>query len=191
MRKEIGTVKISSGLFYVVDPCYIKSHAVLHKPDFDMRVFEKIVGDEKYDSLFGGVMGKIPIGTHSVFAHFDDDKDMKGAIKKLEIFVEVPEKDEKIKKVVLGKIGVDAGLIYFVDPRYIKDHSIICNDSEWQDFCVKYYANGGDKENFAQMCSGIICNTYNGDGEYPVIAHMNKIGRINKIEIDFLDDGID
>ena len=30
--------------------------------------------------IFGGVMGKIPIGTHSVFAHFGQDPDMKDAI---------------------------------------------------------------------------------------------------------------
>ena len=189
MRKEIGTVTISSGLFYIVDPCYIKGFSQLHKPDFNQEAFEKLSGGEKYDSLFGGVMGKIPIGTHSVFSHFGQDPDMGDAIEKLEIFVEKND-NEKTKTVELGRIGVDAGLVYFADARKISEHSLLCNGEKWQDFCDNYYAKSdSDKKSFVLMCDGIICNTYHGDGEYAVIAETDMKGRIKKIEINFLDAG--
>ena len=85
----------------------------------------------------------------------------------------------------IGSIGVDAGLVYIVDPCYIKDHPIVFDDDKWQEFVKEYYANGGKKENFAEMCGGVIFNTHHGDGEYPVIATFDDDGSIEKIEIDF------
>ena len=89
-----------------------------------------------------------------------------------------------------GRIGVDAGLVYFADARKISEHSLLCDGEKWQDFCNKYYdKSDNDKKSFVLMCDGIICNTYYGDGEYAVIAETDMNGRIKKIEINFLDAG--
>jgi len=181
MRKQIGTVKISSGFFYVVDPCYIKSYPQLQKSEVE-KVFEQLSG-ENYDSIFGGVMGKLPNGTYKVFAHYDNDEDMKGAIEKIEIQI---TKGKNLKRIELGRIGVDAGIIYFVDPSNVKDNSLIYDEKRWQVFVNAYYnTKSAKKENFAQMCDGIICNTYGGDGEFPVYGFFDEKKSISKIVIDF------
>ena len=187
MRKQITKVIISSGLFYVVDPCYIKDHPYLHIPNIE-KIFEEFYA-EQYDSIFGGVMGRLPNGTYQVFAHYSEDEDMKGAIEKLEIQI---TEGKGLKRIKLGKIGVDAGIIYFVDPTKVKDNPLIYDENKWQEFVNEYYATKtADKENFVQMCDGIICNTYQGDGEFPVYGFFEENKTISKIEIDFLDDGID
>ena len=83
----------------------------------------------------------------------------------------------------IGTIGVDAGIVYSVDPCYIKHHEIIFNDEKWSEFVKQYYANR--ENNSAQICSGIVCNTANGDGEFPVYGHYDENGDIMKIEIEF------
>jgi len=181
MRKQIGTVQISSGLFYVVDPCYIKDQPSLHIEGIE-KVYEEFSG-EQYDSVFSGVMGRLPNGTYKVFAHYAEDEDMKGAIEKLEIQI---TKGKGLKRIELGRIGVDAGIIYFVDPSNVKNNPLIYDDDKWQEFCNVYYATKtAKKEHFAQICDGIICNTYGGDGEYPVYGFFEDNKTISKIEIDF------
>jgi len=93
--------------------------------------------------------------------------------------------DSKSIKKEIGRIGVDAGLVYIVDPCYVKDQPLIWDEEKWQEFVKEYYVSGGDKENFAEMCGGVIFNTHHGDGSYPVIATFDKEGSIEKIEIDF------
>ena len=181
MKKQIGSITISSGFFYVVDPCYIKGYPSLHIEGVE-KVYEKFFG-EQYDSMFGGVIGRLPNGTYQVFAHYDDDEDMKGAIEKLEIQITI---GSNLKRVELGRIGVDAGIIYFVDPSKVKDNPLIYDEKRWQVFVNAYYnTKTAKKENFAQMCDGIICNTYSGDGEYPVYGFFDEKKLISKIEIDF------
>ena len=182
MRKEIATVTISSGLFYVVDPCYIKDHPYLHIPGIE-KFYEEFYG-EQYDSMFGGVMGRLPNGTYPVFAHFDEDEDMKGSIEKLEVQI---TKGKGLKRIELGRIGVDAGLIYFVDPANVKDNPIVYDMEKWREFCHKYHSSKTEKEQFAQMCNGIVCTTYLGDGEYPVYGFFEDNKTISKIEIVFFD----
>lgn len=84
----------------------------------------------------------------------------------------------------IGTIGVDAGIVYIVDPCYIKHHEIIFKDEKWSEFVKQYRASR--ENNSAQICSGIVCTPPNGDGEYPVYGHFDKNGDIMKIEIEFV-----
>lgn len=85
-----------------------------------------------------------------------------------------------MKRVFVGKIGVDSGQIMIVDPCYIANHQMISDKSKWDEF--------NDSRNFnldiQEMCSGIVSRTRNGDGEYKIYATYDK-GGIKKLEIIF------
>jgi len=85
-----------------------------------------------------------------------------------------------LKRVLIGKIGVDSGQIMIVDPCYIANHKMISDKSKWNKF--------NEARNFdldiQEMCSGIVSRTRSGDGEYSVYATYDK-GGIKKLEIIF------
>lgn len=91
-----------------------------------------------------------------------------------------------VTKELIGHCGVDAGLIYIVDPCYIKSQPLVADGEKWQEFCQEFYK--GDKHggtHSREMCNGVVTNTRNGDGNYPVYAIKNKEGETLRIVIEF------
>lgn len=108
-----------------------------------------------------------------------------------------PSKPDIIKK-LLGKVGVDSGLIWIGDPCYIladkkrgksPEDSIsyselldLLDNSEPLRHCSVPYPLGHEG-------LGVCSTTYEGDGTYPVYGYFrNGENRPFKIEIDFQSD---
>ena len=86
---------------------------------------------------------------------------------------------------VVGHIGVDSGLVFISDPCYIKNHEILFNPDKWDNFCDERYGKNDDYEQTKEMCGGVVTNTANGDGLYPVYATFDEDGCVTKIEVVF------
>ncbi len=94
-----------------------------------------------------------------------------------------------VTKKLIGHCGVDAGLIYIVDPCYIKSQPLVADGERWQDFCNEFYKGDSGRKNEGthakEMCNGVVTNTRWGDGNYPVYAIQNKQGETLRIVIEF------
>lgn len=92
-----------------------------------------------------------------------------------------------MKKELVGRIDVDAGLIWIGDPSYTSDGRN--NADDWQDFCdflEKNEENGMvtiDHES-AHPGKAVVIGQIGGEGTYPVYVKRNKHGRIKRIIID-------
>jgi hypothetical protein len=99
---------------------------------------------------------------------------------------------EKSKRVLVGHIGVDAGLCWIGDPCYILHKEDGLPESlgkNWGDFCntlgevyptLKTFGfSNKDNEGL-----GVCVSTGWGDGYYPVYATI-KAGRVARISVDF------
>ena len=91
-----------------------------------------------------------------------------------------------IKKIKLGTCGVDAGLIYLVDPCYVQKEPLVTDPNMWQKFCKLFYAGQDKDTQSAGMCNGVIVNTRHGDGEFNVYGYYDDEG-IRKVEVSFVD----
>ena len=97
----------------------------------------------------------------------------------------------KIKR--LGTFGVDSGQFMIVDPCYLdkwKDNEFSPDDSVGGEFsytgaCCTALTGGGSLVNKIGARLAVVGNTGDGDGEYAVDAHIDKEGRIRKIEVTF------
>lgn len=107
------------------------------------------------------------------------------------------KKVKKNKKVQIGTVGVDAGLIWVGDPCYIigkggKDNPPYKETGkDWGKFCDRLQEKQGNKP-YAQFNFdlghaglGVCVNTAYGDGNYPVYAEMVD-GRIARVWVDFM-----
>ena len=114
-------------------------------------------------------------------------------------------KNEVIKRVLLGNVGVDSGQIMISDPCYVKDF----NDSE--DFNparaddagnYPYSYNGSCGATLSEAMGGqlgtihgVVSSTGYGDGCYEVWATIGESKgwgvRVHKLEVIFIDDSID
>lgn len=100
--------------------------------------------------------------------------------------------NKKYHKILMGHIGVDSGLVWIGDPCYIMsnkydrkkgfDYYKACEelgDKVWNSFNYELGHEG----------LGILTNTYDEDGTYPVYALVEeKGGRPVQILIDFSQD---
>ena len=91
-----------------------------------------------------------------------------------------------ITKILLGTCGVDAGLIYLVDPCYVQNQPLVRDSDKWQKFCKLFYKDQDKKTQSADMCAGVIVNTRHGDGEFNVYGYYDDEG-IRKVEVSFVD----
>jgi len=97
----------------------------------------------------------------------------------------------KVKR--LGTFGVDTGQFMIVDPAYLdtwKDNEFSPDDSVVGEFsyngaCCTSLTGGGSLVNKIGARLAVVGNTGDGDGEYAVDAHIDKEGRIRKIEVTF------
>lgn len=78
----------------------------------------------------------------------------------------------------IGKISVDAGIVWIGDPCYIKDNFFL----PWSKFCNKLGI--GVKE----FPEGLCLPSGYGDGSYIVYAEHGRDGVIQKVMIDFTGD---
>jgi len=97
----------------------------------------------------------------------------------------------KVKR--LGTFGIDTGQFMIVDPAYLdtwKDNEFSPDDSVVGEFsyngaCCTSLTGGGSLVNKIGARLAVVGNTGDGDGEYAVDAHIDKEGRIRKIEVTF------
>ena len=97
----------------------------------------------------------------------------------------------KVKR--LGTFGVDTGQFMIVDPAYLdtwKDNEFSPDDSVVGEFsyngaCCTSLTGGGSLVNKIGARLAVVGHTGDGDGEYAVDAHIDKEGRIRKIEVTF------
>lgn len=80
----------------------------------------------------------------------------------------------------VGHIGVDAGIVMFVDPCYIVE------DEKWGEFCDELFAN--EQNGVTHMRGGIVTSTLYGDGSYPVQVRRNSDGRVVEVRVLFDDE---
>ena len=96
----------------------------------------------------------------------------------------------KVKR--LGTFGVDSGQFMIVDPCYLdtwKDNEFNLREDAVGEFsfngaCCTSLA-GGSLYNAIGARLAVVGSTGDGDGEYAVDAHIDKEGRIRKIEVTF------
>ena len=96
----------------------------------------------------------------------------------------------KVKR--LGSFSVDSGQWLICDPSYLdkwKDNEFSPDDSVVGEFsysgaCCTSLAGGGSLVNKIGVRLAVVGST-GGDGEYAVDAHIDKEGRIRKIEVTF------
>jgi hypothetical protein len=96
----------------------------------------------------------------------------------------------KVKR--LGTFGIDTGQFIICDPAYLdkwKDNEFSPDDSVVGEFsyngaCCTSLTGGGSLVNKIGARLAVVGST-GGDGEYAVDAHIDKEGRIRKIEVTF------
>lgn len=99
--------------------------------------------------------------------------------------------------VLIGHVGVDAGMIMIGDPCYGEHEKNHPANRDWLEFCRWYEKVSGDGQypRFAEIPYdlghpglGVVCDSGFGDGTYPVYATIRDCGtwgrRIIKIEVD-------
>ena len=113
--------------------------------------------------------------------------------------------DRKNGKWLVGRVGVDAGMVMVGDPCYLDKYGKESSDGfEWvesevdaQKIKQKYdYSYSGAcaatlGENSAGelgLASAVAVSSGYGDGVYPVYAHYNHEGRIERLEVVFVPD---
>ena len=80
----------------------------------------------------------------------------------------------------VGHIGVDAGIVMFVDPCYIVE------DSKWMEFCDELWEK--ERDHVTEMRGGIVVQTTHGDGSYPVQVKRNSQGQVTEVRVLFDSD---
>lgn len=89
------------------------------------------------------------------------------------------------KRVRIGAVGVDAGLLMLVDPCYVRE------GYDWGTFCAEYF-NGKETTTAAQMHGGVVFESGFGDGTYDVYATLGDYGdwgwRVKKVEVILISD---
>lgn len=98
------------------------------------------------------------------------------------------------ERVLIGRVDVDAGLIWLGDPCYVMGDDASSRVTKWSDFCDKLYDNpshesAGYSQPLDHKGAGIAVQTFMGDGTYPVYAEyaVNYFGNraIKSVTIDF------
>lgn len=95
-----------------------------------------------------------------------------------------PRKRANMGRSYVGSVGVDSGNIIICDPCYIKGMpDLISNDhNQWLNFCDNLENHDHNPHEYKD---GIVSSTYCGDGNYPVYATFDKLGKVKKLEIIF------
>jgi len=96
------------------------------------------------------------------------------------------------KRVLVGEIGVDSGLVFVGDPCYFKHSKALCNPDHWEDIIKERKRNDwkpaqfySDDMNGHTFPMGVITPTNYGDGSYPCYITLDSEGRPTKLEVIF------
>ena len=99
----------------------------------------------------------------------------------------------RTRRVQIGTVGVDAGMIYIGDPCYCIDAPL--GRRAWDQFLREIAGPDGYLESYAtvegetatgnRFPAGVVCVSGAGDGEYPVYAEFTADGLIARVTIDF------
>ena len=99
-------------------------------------------------------------------------------------------------EVLVGTVGIDAGMLMLGDPCYVIDKPLGAMDwNEFLDALYKQSAAGVDASWWTMMGAlpngepfraGVVVTTGWGDGEYPVTAVLNKEGRVKSVTVTFI-----
>jgi hypothetical protein len=114
-------------------------------------------------------------------------------------------KNEVIKRVLLGNVGVDSGQIMISDPCYVKgftDNEKFEPARADESGNYPYSYNGSCGATLSEAMggqlgaiSGVVSSTGYGDGCYEVWATIGESAgwgvRVHKLEVIFIDDSID
>lgn len=100
------------------------------------------------------------------------------------------------KKVVIGHVGIDAGMLMLGDPCYVIDRDL--GKMPWQEFLQRHVPLGDDPTNYPQHwrlpfdhghCDrAVVVHTGYGDGMYPVEVELNDEGRVASVKVTFIED---
>lgn len=106
----------------------------------------------------------------------------------------------KTKRVQIGTVGIDAGMLYLGDPCYVIDAGL--GKKPWGEFLDDTYKSQPDGSNALwwsvegtlpnpayKFTAGHVVTTGWGDGEYPVEVTLNKDGRVASVTVTFIRDG--
>jgi hypothetical protein len=97
-----------------------------------------------------------------------------------------------MSKVLVGVIGVDAGLCWIGDPCYVFHRQPQELGSNWSEFCTKLFGKPGESHwqfNYdgGGAGLGVAVSTGYGDGEYPVYAEMDG-DLVKRVWVEFVSD---
>jgi hypothetical protein len=113
--------------------------------------------------------------------------------------------DRKNGKWLVGRVGVDAGMVMVGDPCYLDKYGKESSDGfEWVESEVEtqktkqkydYSYSGACAATLGENSAGelgradaVAVSSGYGDGVYPVYAHYNHEGRIERLEVVFVND---
>ena len=113
--------------------------------------------------------------------------------------------DRKNGKWLVGRVGVDAGMVMVGDPCYLSNYGKKSSDGfEWVEGEVEAQKTANEFEySYSGACaatlsdnsagelgngSAVAVSSGYGDGQYPVYAHYNHEGRIERLEVVFVPD---
>ena len=113
--------------------------------------------------------------------------------------------DRKNGKWLVGRVGVDAGMVMVGDPCYLDKYGKESSDGfEWVESEVDaqktkqkydYSYSGACAATLGENSAGelgradaVAVSSGYGDGVYPVYAHYNHEGRIERLEVVFVND---
>jgi Protein of unknown function (DUF4241) len=88
----------------------------------------------------------------------------------------------------VGKVSVDAGLIWIGDPCYTvaKDSSHVFKN--WETFCDELYKRGPEEDGITDFDGiGIAVQSGYGDGQYNVYVKRDKKGTVLEAKIVFVE----
>lgn len=105
----------------------------------------------------------------------------------------------KGKRITIGTVGVDAGMLYLGDPCYVIDRPL--GAKPWGEFLEELYASQpqGSEANWwtvegtlpnpaYKFPAGMVVTTGYGDGEYPVEVELRE-GRVASVTVTFIREG--
>jgi hypothetical protein len=79
----------------------------------------------------------------------------------------------------IGKVGVDAGLMWVGDPCYCVTPDANSHPAQtWEEFCDILQEKDFYDNNYLEMKSGVVVSSGYGDGCYPVFVKKDKEGRV-------------
>lgn len=200
-----GTIRITSGLLHVGDPCYTLTRDSRHRPSattiggaraaFDQAVnatIRDVVGIRvaaPYDGPpgIGAVLTGLPEGEFDVNADIVETGAGDTRVASLTVRLDATRDISAATEVHLDDLGVDAGLMWVGDPADFVglDSPVDSQCGDWMAFCEAIE----DVRLYASPCGsgrGVVSSTGYGDGVYPLTAHVARGNVITALTVTFL-----